>query len=91
MAKKLGVKGNLSNIPSVDADINKCNRTLPGAEGSNPRIACWANLDRKLMTQVVPWVPYLFATVVNITGPNVGKWSYDQFADQPAWAHVGLK
>jgi hypothetical protein len=91
IAKKIGVKGTLDGIPSVDADIKKCNQTQPSAEGANPRIACWANLDRKLMTQVVPWVPYLSAQNINVTGPKVAKWSYDQFSDQTAYAHVAVK
>jgi peptide/nickel transport system substrate-binding protein len=91
IAKKIGVKGNLNGIPSVDSDITKCNRTQPSAEGANPRTQCWANLDRKLMTQVVPWVPYLSAQNINVTGPKVSKWSYDQFSDQTAYAHVAVK
>jgi hypothetical protein len=43
------------------------------------------------MTQVVPWVPYLSASNINVTGPKVGKWSYDQFSDQTAYAHVAVK
>jgi peptide/nickel transport system substrate-binding protein len=91
MAKKLGVKGTVNGIPSVDADIGRCNRTLGGAEGANPRVRCWAQLDKKLMEQVVPWVPYLWAKNINIIGPNVTKWNYDQFSDQTAYAHVAVK
>jgi peptide/nickel transport system substrate-binding protein len=92
MAGKFGIKGNINGVPSVDADISKCNRTqATSAEGANARISCWANVDRKLMTQVVPWVPYLSASNINVTGPNVTKWSYDQFSDQTAYAHVAVK
>ena len=34
------------------------------------RTTCWENLDKKLMTQVVPWVPYLWSNNVTIVGPN---------------------
>jgi peptide/nickel transport system substrate-binding protein len=91
MAKKIGAKGKVTGIPSVDADITRCNRTQATAEGANARIACWAGLDRKLMTQVVPWVPYLSASNINVTGPKVAKWNYDQFSDQTAYAHVAVK
>jgi peptide/nickel transport system substrate-binding protein len=91
MAKKIGAKGNLTGVPSVDADINRCNRTQATPEGVNARIRCWASLDKKLMTQVVPWVPYLSASNINVTGPKVAKWSYDQFSDQTAYAHVAVK
>ena len=33
------------------------------------------------MTQVVPWVPYLWPNNVFIVGPNVTHWNYDQFTD----------
>jgi peptide/nickel transport system substrate-binding protein len=91
LAKKVGAKGSVSNVPSIDTDIGKCNRTQATAEGVNARIRCWAGVDRKLMTQVVPWVPYLSASNINVTGPKVGKWSYDQFSDQTAYAHVAVK
>jgi peptide/nickel transport system substrate-binding protein len=91
IAKSVGAKGNLTGVPSIDADISKCNRTHATAEGANARISCWAGVDRKLMTQVVPWVPYLSASNINVTGPKVGKWSYDQFSDQTAYAHVAVK
>lgn len=92
MAGKLGVKGNVNGVPSVDADIKKCNQTqATAAEGANPRTRCWAGVDKKLMEQVVPWVPYLSASNINVTGPKVAKWSYDQFSDQTAYAHVAVK
>jgi hypothetical protein len=91
IAKKVKASGNINGIPSVDADIKRCNQTQATAEGANPRIACWANLDKKLMEKVVPWVPYLSAQNINVTGPTVTKWSYDQFADQTAYAHVAVK
>jgi peptide/nickel transport system substrate-binding protein len=94
MAKKLKVSGTVSGIPSIDADIAKCNHTQPrtlAAAGKDPRIACWAALDQKVMTQIAPWVPYLSANVVRITGPKVTKWSYDQFSLSNGYAHVAVK
>src|SRR4051794_8641248 len=79
--KKLGVKGNLTGIPSVNADIDSCEAKL-----GNERTTCWENLDKKLMTKVVPWVPYLFANVATILGPTVTHWSYDQFSDTTAYS-----
>jgi peptide/nickel transport system substrate-binding protein len=86
IAKKVHATGTLTGIPSVDPDINRCNR-LSG----DVRIGCWAALDKKLMTSVVPWVPYLWAHNLNIIGPKVSKWSYDQFSDQTAYSHVAVK
>jgi peptide/nickel transport system substrate-binding protein len=84
--KKLGVKGNLKNIPSINGDIDNCQAKLGDA-----RTTCWENLDKKLMTSVVPWVPYLFANVATILGPTVTHWQYDQFSDTTAYSQVSVK
>ena len=34
------------------------------------RPACYAAIDRKLTTQIVPWIPYLWRDQVNILGPE---------------------
>jgi ABC-type transport system substrate-binding protein len=85
-AKALGVKGNVNNVPSVNADLDRCSR-LAG----QPRVTCYANLDRKLMTKVVPIVPYLWSYVTRINSKNVTKYEFDQFATTPAYAHMAVK
>jgi hypothetical protein len=70
----------------VNEDLDRC-ANLVGAAHT----ACYAQLDKKLMTQVVPWVPYLWSTVVKILGPNVTHWNYDQFADDTAYSQVAVK
>jgi hypothetical protein len=58
IASKLGVKIPAgTNIPNLDADINCCQK-IPATDPSCT--ACWADLDKKLMEQAVPWIPYLF-------------------------------
>jgi peptide/nickel transport system substrate-binding protein len=86
IAKKVGATGNLTNVPSIDPDINACSAKLTQA-----RTTCWENVDKKLMTQVVPWVPYLWPNNVFIVGPNVTHWNYDQFTDGPAYSLVSVK
>ncbi len=51
------VKGTTTGIPSVDDKIDACNATIDDAE----RAVCWQDLDKDLMENVVPWVPYLDA------------------------------
>jgi peptide/nickel transport system substrate-binding protein len=85
-AKKLGVKGDVSHIPSVNADLDRCSKLLAQA-----RLTCYENLDKKLMTQVVPWIPYLWATTIHITSDKVSKWDFDQFGGSTAYAHVAVK
>jgi peptide/nickel transport system substrate-binding protein len=84
--KKLGVTGNLNNIPSVNGDIDNCIAKI-GEE----RTTCWENLDKKIMTSVVPWVPYLWSNNVTIVGPTVTHWNYDQFSDGSAYSQVSVK
>jgi hypothetical protein len=96
LAKKFHITGKVTGIPSVDAQIDKCNRTAPrglasAGAGGDPRVACWAALDKKLMTQVVPWVPVIWANHNSVTGPKVAKWEYDQFGTATAYAHVAVK
>jgi peptide/nickel transport system substrate-binding protein len=85
-AKKVGVKGNLTNVPSVNSDIDRCAVKL-----GQDRINCWEGIDKKLMTQIVPWVPYLWPNNVFIVAPNVTHWNYDQFTDGPAYSLVSMK
>ena len=83
--RPLGIRGSTANVPSIDADIARCNELL-GAE----RMTCWQNLDKKLMEQIVPWVPYLDATNVDIIGPAVTRYVYDQFSGTAAYSRVAV-
>ena len=84
-AKKLGVTGDLANIPNVDSQIDRCAVLIGGA-----RLSCYEALDRTIMTKVVPWVPYLWQYSAHITGPDVTQWQYDQFSSGTAYAHVAV-
>ena len=84
-ATELGATGSIEDVPSVDADIDAC-----GALSGDERRVCFEDLDKKLMEEVVPWVPYLFANNIQITGPAVVKWDYDQFSGTTAYAHVAV-
>jgi peptide/nickel transport system substrate-binding protein len=86
MAKSVGATGSVNNVPTVDPDIAKCGEKL-----SQDRTNCWEGVDRKLMEQVVPWVPYLWPNNVFIIGPQVTHWNYDQFTDGPAYSAVAVK
>jgi len=86
IAKKVKAGGNVNNVPSIDADIAKCQ-----AQSGQPRLTCWENLDKKLMTKVVPWIPYLWANVTRITSKNITKYEFDQFGTTPSYAHIAVK
>jgi peptide/nickel transport system substrate-binding protein len=74
-AADFGVQYPPETIPGVDADVNACEKLA----GEDPaRTTCWVNLDRKLMEQVVPWVPYLWSNNITILTPTVTRYVYDQ-------------
>jgi peptide/nickel transport system substrate-binding protein len=85
-AKKVGITGDVTRVPGVDADLDRC-----GAMVGSPRVSCYAALDKKLTTKIVPWVPYLWASTHNVTSKNVAKWGFDQFGSSIAYAHVAVK
>jgi peptide/nickel transport system substrate-binding protein len=85
-AKKLGVKGSVANVPSVNKDLDACQQTLGDA-----RFSCYGQLDKKLSTDVIPWVPWLWANYDNLISKNVTKWDFDQFAATTSYAHVAVK
>ncbi len=85
LAQEVGAKGTVEGIPSVDADIDHCNE-LTGDE----RQDCWMDLDKKLMEEVVPWIPYLDAANIDVIGPAVTKYEYDQAWTTVAFAHVAV-
>jgi peptide/nickel transport system substrate-binding protein len=85
-AARLGIKGNVNNVPTIDPLADRCQKLV-----GSPRISCYANIDRVLSTQIAPWVPYLWANNVFIIGPNVTRWNFDQSSGYPALAHVAVK
>jgi peptide/nickel transport system substrate-binding protein len=85
IAQKVGAKGSVDNVPSVDDDLAKC-RPLTGDE----RLTCYENLDKKIMNQYAPWIPYLDANNVFVIGPAVTKWDYDQAWTTLGYAHVAI-
>jgi hypothetical protein len=77
---------NVTEVPSVDETVEECSALEPGDE----RFNCWAELDRELMENVVPWVPYLFDNSVDIISENVQNYSFDQFAGLAAFDSMAV-
>ncbi|MGH2817869.1 MAG: ABC transporter substrate-binding protein [Actinomycetota bacterium] len=76
----------LGAIPSVDSDIDACRET----EDDDERLQCWADLDKKLMEEVVPWVPYLDATNIGVSSEAVVKYEFDQFSGEASYVHISV-
>jgi peptide/nickel transport system substrate-binding protein len=75
-------------IPSVDADVDACQK-IPATQ-ADQRNECFANIDKKLMEDVAPWVPYLWAKNITITGSTVTKWEFDQFSGYLAYTQMAV-
>src|SRR6266496_241474 len=64
-------------IPNVDSNIADCEKI----QATDPaRTTCWANFDRKVMEQAVPWVPYLWADNPTVTNASLTHFEFDQFS-----------
>jgi len=83
LLKKDGYK--VTEVPSIEPQLKHCE----GLAG-DPRIHCWADLDRYLMEKVVPIVPLQFDKTVNVLAKRVHCYSYDQFAAEVALDHLCL-
>jgi ABC-type transport system substrate-binding protein len=85
-ANALRTGGVANGVPSVDADLARCS-----ALDGGPRLDCYAALDRRLSTEIVPWIPFLLRNRITILGPQVARWEFDASTGTTAWAHVALK
>jgi hypothetical protein len=84
--KALKIGGNCTNVPSISSQLDKCEGLI-----GTPRTVCYENLDKTLMTKVVPWVPWMWATVTRITSSNVTHYQFDQFGTTPAYSEISVK
>jgi peptide/nickel transport system substrate-binding protein len=75
-------------IPSVDADIDACQK-IP-AEQKDQSTQCYADVDKKLMEEAAPWVPYLWAKNITVTGNTVTKWEFDQFSGYLSYTQMAV-
>jgi peptide/nickel transport system substrate-binding protein len=82
----LKVTGNCAGVPSVGPQLDRCGGLI-----GQPRLSCYENVDKYLMTKVVPWIPYMWSYVTRITSTNVTQYGFDQFATTPAYAHIGVR
>ena len=75
----------VTSAPSVDDKIAACAKVQGDA-----LFQCWADFDKYLMENVVPFAPYLFDNSVDITSDNVINYSFDQFAGLAAFDHMAV-
>jgi len=76
----------VTQVPNVDGKLQEC----AALEVGDARTQCWANFDKYLMEQVVPWVPRRFTSLNEIVSPNVVSFSYDEFGEMMAFDRVAV-
>jgi peptide/nickel transport system substrate-binding protein len=86
--RKLGAKGNLQETAnaSVNDMIDACK-----PETGDERQQCWMDLDRHIMENVVPWIPWNDIRDPYIVSENVTNVFYDQSSGSLSWSHIALK
>ncbi|MEW6060222.1 MAG: ABC transporter substrate-binding protein [Actinomycetota bacterium] len=72
-------------LPNVDEKFTECNAALGDA-----RTTCWTEFDQYLMEEVVPWAPYLWATVLSTLSDSVTKYEFDQFAGTISYSRIAV-
>jgi len=85
-AKALGALYPAGGVPSIDTDYNTCSTMAFGAD----RLTCWVNLDKKIMNDVVPWVPYRWGKAVRVVSAAITGYDFDAFATDVSLAHLGV-
>jgi peptide/nickel transport system substrate-binding protein len=86
-ASELGIKYPSGvDIPNVTPDIEACQEKTAFED----RTTCFADLDKKLMEQAVPWIPYLWNKVIYITAPSVTKYEFDQYSTEISFTQVAV-
>jgi len=76
----------ITSVPSVDDQLAACAATPVGDE----RTQCWADLDKYLMEEVVPWAPRSFTNINEIYSANVVNHSFDEFGGMTALDHLAV-
>jgi peptide/nickel transport system substrate-binding protein len=85
-AKEIGIDWPADGVPSVNDDIDACIAIADDAE----RTTCWGNLDKKVMEEVVPWIPWIWRNYTNTISSAVTNWDFDQSTGMQAWQHVAV-
>jgi len=75
------------NIPNVDSNIADCEKI----QATDPaRTTCWANFDKTVMEQAVPWVPYLWANNPTVNNASLTHYEFDQFSGYISMTEVAV-
>jgi hypothetical protein len=73
-------------LPNITADIVACREVAIGPEQDQ----CWADLDVKVMEEIVPLIPRRFPNDVDVLGARIVAYSYDQASGVGAPDHMAV-
>ena len=73
------------NDPTVNSDIATCK-----AETGTQRGQCWGNIDKYLMENIAPIVPWRWGAQRYVFSNRVARYQFDQFAGGTALEQVAL-
>jgi ABC-type transport system substrate-binding protein len=75
----------VTEVPSIDARIRACT-PLSGSE----QIDCWALLDKYVMLEIIPWVPFLTETYSAIVSSRLRNVHADPLSRVPALDQIWI-
>jgi peptide/nickel transport system substrate-binding protein len=75
-------------VPSVDADIRRCQAI--SAATADERLACWIDFDKKLMEQVVPMVPLMWDLSTVLSAPSLTRYVFDQATGEISMTQIAV-
>lgn len=75
----------VTSVPGIDDRIDAC-LPLTGEEQTQ----CWALLDKYVMSEVVPWIPFFTTTYVVVTSSRVRGLEQDPLSIGPALEQLWL-
>jgi peptide/nickel transport system substrate-binding protein len=87
-AAELKVDYPAGGLPSVDADIERC-QAIPASD-ADARMGCWADFDKKLMEQVVPWVPLGWDLSTVLAAPSLTRYVFDQASSEISLTQIAV-
>ena len=78
-----------TTIPDVGARLAECS-AVPVAD-LDKRAQCWADFDKYMMEEVVPWVPKTFTNANDITSARVVNYSFDYAGQQAGYGSFAFE
>jgi peptide/nickel transport system substrate-binding protein len=76
----------VTSVPSLDGKIAACSAIVVG----DARTQCWADMDKYLMEDVVPFAPKTFPNDASVVSAHVTNYSFDEFSGMAAIDHFAV-